>query len=106
MCSLSSDEKANVDFFNSSSNDLYNHFCNGKSAYSQNATKGENACMSCGPITGTNLTNATKGGNVTNAIISLNDAKRIITAAEKKAVDIGQPMNIAVVDFGGNPYSS
>ncbi len=71
-------------------------------AYSQNATKGGNACMSCGPITGTNLTNGTKGGYVTNAIISLNDAKRIITAAEKKAVDIGQPMNIAVVDSGGN----
>jgi uncharacterized protein GlcG (DUF336 family) len=35
-------------------------------------------------------------------MIILNDAKKIITAAEKKAVDIGQPMNIAVVDAGGN----
>ncbi len=35
-------------------------------------------------------------------MITLEDARRIIAAAEKKAVDIGQPMNIAVVDEGGN----
>jgi uncharacterized protein GlcG (DUF336 family) len=35
-------------------------------------------------------------------MITLNDARKIITAAEKKAADIGQPMNIAVVDAGGN----
>ena len=35
-------------------------------------------------------------------MITLNDARRIITAAEKKAAEIGQPMNIAVVDEGGN----
>lgn len=35
-------------------------------------------------------------------MITLNDARRIITAAEKKAIDIGQPMNIAVADSGGN----
>ena len=35
-------------------------------------------------------------------MITLNDAKKIITAAENKAVEIGQPMNIAVVDSGGN----
>jgi uncharacterized protein GlcG (DUF336 family) len=35
-------------------------------------------------------------------MITLEDAKRIIAAAEKKAEDIGQPMNIAVVDAGGN----
>jgi uncharacterized protein GlcG (DUF336 family) len=35
-------------------------------------------------------------------MITLSDAKRIIAAAEKKAADIGQPMNIAVVDGGGN----
>lgn len=34
--------------------------------------------------------------------ISLAQAKTIITAAEKKADEIGQPMNIAVVDAGGN----
>jgi uncharacterized protein GlcG (DUF336 family) len=34
--------------------------------------------------------------------ISLEDAKKIIAAAEKKASTIGQPMNIAVVDVGGN----
>ncbi len=35
-------------------------------------------------------------------MITLVDAKRVIAAAEKKAQDIGQPMNIAVVDQGGN----
>ncbi len=35
-------------------------------------------------------------------MITLNDARTIIAAAEKKAADIGQPMNIAVVDQGGN----
>jgi uncharacterized protein GlcG (DUF336 family) len=34
--------------------------------------------------------------------IQLADARRIIAAAEKKAEEIGQPMNIAVVDEGGN----
>ena len=33
---------------------------------------------------------------------TLSDARRIIAAAEKKAVEIGQPMNIAVADEGGN----
>jgi uncharacterized protein GlcG (DUF336 family) len=35
-------------------------------------------------------------------MISLNEARRVIDAAEKKAAEIGQPMNIAVVDGGGN----
>ena len=35
-------------------------------------------------------------------MVTLADARRIIAAAEAKAVDIGQPMNIAVVDAGGN----
>ena len=35
-------------------------------------------------------------------MVTLNDARRIITAAEKKADQIGQPMNIAVADEGGN----
>src|ERR671929_1184366 len=35
-------------------------------------------------------------------MITLDDARRVIAAAEKKAVEIGQPMNIAVVDAGGN----
>ena len=34
--------------------------------------------------------------------IQLPDARRIIAAATKKAEDIKQPMNIAVVDAGGN----
>jgi uncharacterized protein GlcG (DUF336 family) len=37
--------------------------------------------------------------------ITLETARRIISAAEKKARDIGQPMNIAVVDAGGNLVS-
>lgn len=35
-------------------------------------------------------------------MITLNDARKIIAAAEKKAAEIGQPMNIAVADAGGN----
>jgi uncharacterized protein GlcG (DUF336 family) len=35
-------------------------------------------------------------------MITLEDARRIIAAAENKAREIGQPMNIAVVDSGGN----
>ena len=35
-------------------------------------------------------------------MIALKDAKRVIEAAEKKAAEIGQPMNIAVADAGGN----
>jgi uncharacterized protein GlcG (DUF336 family) len=35
-------------------------------------------------------------------MITLNDARNVIAAAEKKAAEIGQPMNIAVVDAGGN----
>jgi uncharacterized protein GlcG (DUF336 family) len=34
--------------------------------------------------------------------ITLEDARRVIAAAEKKAAEIGQPMNIAVADEGGN----
>ncbi|MDQ2899199.1 MAG: heme-binding protein [Acidobacteriota bacterium] len=35
-------------------------------------------------------------------MITLADARRIIAAAEKKAEQIKQPMNIAVADAGGN----
>ena len=35
-------------------------------------------------------------------MVKLEDARRIIAAAEKKAEEIGQPMNIAVADAGGN----
>jgi len=34
--------------------------------------------------------------------VMLEDARRVISAAEKKATEIRQPMNIAVVDAGGN----
>ena len=34
--------------------------------------------------------------------VTLDEARRIIAAGEAKAKDIGQPMNIAVVDVGGN----
>ncbi|BCB92019.1 GlcG/HbpS family heme-binding protein [Phytohabitans suffuscus] len=36
------------------------------------------------------------------ATVNLADARRIIEAAEARAAEIGQPMNIAVVDMGGN----
>ncbi len=35
-------------------------------------------------------------------MVTLADARRVIAAAEKKAAEIGQPMNIAVADGGGN----
>lgn len=35
-------------------------------------------------------------------MITLADARRVIAAAEAKAAEIGQPMNIAVADAGGN----
>jgi uncharacterized protein GlcG (DUF336 family) len=35
-------------------------------------------------------------------MVTLKDARSVIAAAEKKAVEIGQPMNIAVADAGGN----
>jgi uncharacterized protein GlcG (DUF336 family) len=35
-------------------------------------------------------------------MVTLADARRVIEAAEKKAHEIGQPMNIAVADAGGN----
>jgi uncharacterized protein GlcG (DUF336 family) len=35
-------------------------------------------------------------------MISLQDARRVIAAAEQKAGQLGQPMNIAIVDQGGN----
>ena len=41
-----------------------------------------------------------KGESMT--AVKLEDARRVISAAEKKASEIGQPMNIAVADEGGN----
>ncbi len=35
-------------------------------------------------------------------MVTLADARRVIAAAEKKAGEIGQPMNIAIADGGGN----
>src|SRR3984957_11357276 len=35
-------------------------------------------------------------------MVTLEDAMKVIGAAQKKAVAIGQPMNIAVADGGGN----
>jgi uncharacterized protein GlcG (DUF336 family) len=35
-------------------------------------------------------------------MVSLAVARKVIAAAEKKAEEIGQPMNIAVADAGGN----
>lgn len=35
-------------------------------------------------------------------MITLEDAMKVINAAQKKAAAVGQPMNIAVADAGGN----
>jgi uncharacterized protein GlcG (DUF336 family) len=35
-------------------------------------------------------------------MVTLDDARKIVAAAERKAATIGQPMNIAVADSGGN----
>ena len=35
-------------------------------------------------------------------MITLSDAMKVISAAQKKAAAIGQPMNVAVADGGGN----
>ncbi len=35
-------------------------------------------------------------------MVTLEEARRVIAAAEKKAEEIGQPINIAVADAGGN----
>jgi uncharacterized protein GlcG (DUF336 family) len=40
-----------------------------------------------------------------SVVTTLSDARRVIAAAEAKAQEIGQPMNIAVVDSGGNLVS-
>src|ERR1700693_1292368 len=45
-------------------------------------------------------TNRGKGEPMT--AVKLEDARRVMSAAEKKATEIGQPMNIAVADEGGN----
>jgi uncharacterized protein GlcG (DUF336 family) len=37
--------------------------------------------------------------------VNLEAARKVIAAAEKKAAAIGQPMNVAVVDAGGNLVS-
>jgi uncharacterized protein GlcG (DUF336 family) len=39
------------------------------------------------------------------ASVTLEDARRVISAAENKAQEIAQPMNIAVVDAGANLVS-
>ena len=35
-------------------------------------------------------------------MVTLEDARKVIAAAERKAAALGQPMNIAVADAGGN----
>jgi uncharacterized protein GlcG (DUF336 family) len=35
-------------------------------------------------------------------MVTLDEARKVIGAAEKKALAIGQPMNVAVADAGGN----
>src|SRR3982075_534668 len=38
-------------------------------------------------------------------MVTLEEARRVIAAAEQKAAEIKQPMNVAVVDEGGNLVS-
>ena len=38
-------------------------------------------------------------------MVTLQDAREVIGAAEKRAIEIGQPMNIVFVDDGGNLIS-
>src|SRR6202162_6688550 len=38
-------------------------------------------------------------------MVTLEEARKVIAAAERKAGELGQPMNIAVVDEGGNLVS-
>ena len=45
---------------------------------------------------------SSEGENSSSGCVSLADARRVIAAAEAKAEEIGQPMNIAVADSGGN----
>ena len=70
MSDSSSDEKANVNLPISSAIIFTIVLATVESVSAQNGTMDENACMSCGPTTGTNLTNATEGGNVTNDNLS------------------------------------
>jgi uncharacterized protein GlcG (DUF336 family) len=35
-------------------------------------------------------------------MVTLADARNVIVAAERRAIELGQPMNIAVADGGGN----
>lgn len=44
-------------------------------------------------------------GRAKTHMMNLEKARKAIAAAEKKAKEIGQPMNIAVVDEGGNLVS-
>jgi uncharacterized protein GlcG (DUF336 family) len=53
-------------------------------------------------LTGYNRTQASPFYTRAMPSITLEDARRIIAAAEVKAAEIGQPMNIAVADEGGN----
>lgn len=48
---------------------------------------------------------ASSEGETAHDTVSLADARRVIAAAEAKAEEIGQPMNIAVADAGGNLVS-
>lgn len=43
-----------------------------------------------------------KSDMIEYGLVTLSDAQRIIAAAEKKAFEVDQPMNIAVADAGGN----
>ena len=47
-------------------------------------------------------TNPNDGGTVSQSAVTLSAAQAVLEAARSKASEIGVPMNIAVVDDGGN----
>jgi uncharacterized protein GlcG (DUF336 family) len=53
-------------------------------------------------VTFTGLQGIASGKCDDSIMITLADARKIIAAAERKATELGQPMNIAVADSGGN----
>jgi uncharacterized protein GlcG (DUF336 family) len=56
----------------------------------------------CWASLGSTIQQSSDQGEGGTAMITSEEARRIIAAAEQKAQEIGQPMNIAVVDAGRN----
>src|SRR5256886_9549146 len=59
-------------------------------------------CCTSSRTSGRRTTRLTNCKEESMSAVKLDDARRVISAAENKAREIGQPMNIAVADEGGN----